>query len=289
MKVGQRQYGLLAPRDAVLIPWYECHVDDVGPWTIYIKQKPFHFFAMTMIEPVYHLMEIVPRREKHAFESVKLFEQHWLARYPRPIKVINDGGASFKKDFQMMLMTKQIKVKSISPYTPTANSILEHTHKAIAQVVRTMIANEPPKTHEQAFELLKDAFATAMHAHRCASNRNLGGLSPGAVAFQRDMNLNLPLIVDIHLLHKYRQHKIDEALVRANINRIPHDYAVGERVYKKVYHSSSQKAKPIYRGPYEILRVHTNNTVTIKINEKTQERLSIRLLKPALLHQRRRK
>ena len=125
--------------------------------------------------------------------------------------------------------------------------------------------------------------------HRCASNRNLAGLSPGAVAFQRDMNLNLPLIVDIHLLHKYRQHKIDEALVRANINRIPHEYAVGERVYKKVYHSSSQKAKPIYRGPYEILRVHTNNTVTIKINEKTQERLSISLLKPALLHQRRRK
>ena len=189
----------------------------------------------------------------------------------------------------MMLMTKQIKVKSISPYTPTANSILEHTHKAIAQVVRTMIANEPPKTRETAFELLKEAFATAMYAHRCASNRNLSGLSPGAVAFQCNMNLNLPLIVDIHLLHKYRQHKINEALVQANINRIPHDYAVGERVYKKVYHSSSQKAKPIYRGPYEILRVHTNNTVTIKINEKTQERLSIRLLKPALLHQRRRK
>ena len=101
------------------------------------------------------------------------------------------------------------------------------------------------------------------------------------------MNLNLLLIVDIHLLHKFRQHKIDEMLVRANIQRIPHDYAVNEQVYKKTYHASSQKAHPIYRGPYKILRVHTNNTVTIQINEKTQERLSIRLLKPALLHQRR--
>ena len=102
-----------------------------------------------------------------------------------------------------------------------------------------------------------------MYAHRCASNRNLGGLSPGAVAFRRDMYLNLPLIVDIHLLHKYRQHKIDEALVRANLKRIPHDYAVGEQVYKRTYHSSSQKSSPnisrTFHDPPCAYQQHSNN------------------------------
>ena len=204
MKTGQRQYGLLAPRDAVLTPWHECHVDDIGPWTITVNKKPFHFYAMTMIEPVYHLLEIVPRLSNDSAESVRIFKQHWLARYPRPLRVINDAGPTFKKDFQTLLLTTQIKVKTISPYTPTANSIIEHTHKAIAQVVRTLLDLKPPKTHHDATLLIQEAFATAMYAHRCASNRNLGGLSPGAVAFRRDMYLNLPLIVDIHLLHKYR-------------------------------------------------------------------------------------
>ena len=205
------------------------------------------------------------------------------------MRVINDGGPTFKRDFQALLISTQIKLKTISPYTPTSNSIIKHTHKAIAQVVRTLIELKLPKSHKDTALLIHEAFASAVYAHRCASNRNLAGLSPGAVAFKRDMQMNLHLIVDTYLLHKYRQHKIDKALIRANINRIPHDYAVGEKVYKKTYHSTSLKAKPIYRGPYEILRVHTNNTVTIQINEKTQERLSIRLIKPALLHQRRRK
>ena len=210
-----------------------------------------------------------------------------LSKYPRPVRLINDNGPAFKGAFQDLLLQAQIRVKPISPHTPTANSIIEHTHKAIAQVIRTMLDLRPPQNRVEATQLIDEAFSTAVHAHRCASNRNLAGLSPGAVAFGRDMNLNLPLIVDIHLLNKFKQHKIDEMLVRANTQRIPHDYAVNEMVYKKTYHASSQKAHPIYRGPYKILRVHTNNTVTIQINEKTQERLSIRLLKPALLHQRR--
>ena len=89
------------------------------------------------------------------------------------------------------------------------------------------------------------------------------------------MLLNLPLIIDINMLHTYRQHRIDEALIHANASRLHHDYEIGKEVYKKEYHESRDKAKPIYSGPYKIVRVHTNNTVSIKITDDVTERLSI--------------
>ena len=51
MKTAQRQYGLLAPKDAVLVPWYECHVDDVGPWTITVKKEQRHDHDRTCLPP----------------------------------------------------------------------------------------------------------------------------------------------------------------------------------------------------------------------------------------------
>ena len=171
--------------------------------------------------------------------------------------------------------------------TTTANGVIEATHKMVGQVIQTLVHLHPPTTKEQAKALVRRAIATVIHSHRCSSCVSLGGLSPGAAAFGRDMLLNLPLIIDVNLLHQFRQHRIDEALIRANSSRISHDYQVDEMVYKKVYPASSDKAKPIYKGPYKIKHVHTNNTVTIRIQDNVTDRLSIQLLKPALLYQRR--
>ena len=52
--------------------------------------------------------------------------------------------------------------------------------------------------------MIDSAFATAMHATRCISNTALGGYSPGALVFNRDMFLNIPLIADILTLQRGR-------------------------------------------------------------------------------------
>ena len=287
VKIGQRQYGKLAPRQAPFLPWSEVHVDDIGPWTVKVNGINVEYFAMTMIDPVYNLLEICGRETKFSEESARLLKETWLCRYPRPFRCVNDNGSSFKKDFQAMLLEAGITPKQITPYTPTANSIIEATHKLCGQVIRTLQHLHPPTTKEEAKQLVSKAYATVIHSHRCSAQASLGGLSPGSVAFNRDMLLNLPLAIDIEMLHTYRQHKIDEALIRANNVRIPHDYKVGEKVFKKYYEEAKNKAKLIYKGPYEIIRVHTNNTVTLRISANSEERVSIRKLKPEHLHIRR--
>ena len=129
----------------------------------------------------------------------------------------------------------------------------------------------------QADHLLDEAVATAMQALRCTPNTSLGNYSPGALVFQRDMFLNLPLITDIITLTRHRQAQIDSRLVKINSCRIVHDYAVGDKVYYRNF--DQDKLDAVRFGPYQVLRVHTNNTVTLQ-RSSTHECVSICHLTP---------
>ena len=94
------------------------------------------------------------------------------------------------------------------------------------------------------------------------------------------MHLNIPFIADIIALSENRQLQTDVRLERANRSRSFKDYVVGDNVYVSNHFSSSDKLKPVWKGPFLVLRVHTNGTLTIQRNQ-VHERISIRRLKPA--------
>jgi hypothetical protein len=58
-KSGARQYGELPVRDVRVAPWYEVHVDLIGPWKVSVNGIECAFKALTMIDPVTNLVEIV--------------------------------------------------------------------------------------------------------------------------------------------------------------------------------------------------------------------------------------
>ena len=280
MRKGQRQYGHLAPRDAPLQPWSEVHLDSIGPWEVKVNRHKLVFNALTCLEPCFNLLEIAPQLDKTSAECAKLFQDCWLSRYPRPMRVVHDNGPEFKKDFQQFLRDARMKSVPCNPRTPTSNGLLEATHKAIGIVVRTLAAEHSPRSLVEANNLIRRALATAMHASRCASNESLGGYSPGSLAFGRDMILNIPLVADIITLQQFRQARIDERVLRANSKRIPHDYAVGEKVYVQKAFGPGDKAKPVCAGPFTITRVHTNNNVTVEVRPGVTDRFSMRRIKP---------
>ena len=65
----------------------------------------------------------------------------------------------------------------------------------MAKVLWTLIGSNPLKSYQQAAEIVDDAIATAIHLSRCAVSRLLGVLS-GALVFQQDMFVDLPVKVD---------------------------------------------------------------------------------------------
>ena len=280
VRVNHIAYGSLAPRDAPISPWSEVHVDSIGPWTVTVNNQELKFYALTMIDPVTNLIEIVRYPTTlNAAEAARLFENHWLSRYPRPTRCIHDGGPEFVgHEFDFMLKNAGISNPKISANTPTANSIIEASHKAIGQNIRTTVHSKLPTTPQEADHLVDEALAIAMHAHRCASNSTLGNYSAGALVFQRDMFLDIPLISDILTLTKHRQALIDQRLLRANRKRRRHEFKVNDYVYVRAIRK--HKLDLTYIGPFKILQVHTNNTVTI-LRGQVHERINIRHLKPA--------
>ena len=167
-----------------------------------------------------------------------------------------------------------------SPRNPQGNSIIERIHQTTGLVLRVVCATRDPKSVHDAEAVIEETLATAMHACRCACSKSLGYNSPGALAFGRDMFLDIPLIADIVAIKKRRQLLVDKSLLRANAKRIKHDYAQGDLVYKKMHLGLSDKLSDTCTGPYKIVRVHTNGTVTIQLSPNVTERLNIRRIRP---------
>ena len=166
----------------------------------------------------------------------------------------------------------------ISPNTPTANSIIEASHKSIGQIIRTLINLKPPTNKNTAEKLVDDAIGTAMHALCCNPVLTLGNFSPGALVINRAMFLNISLVANILPLTKNRQALINTRLLRANNCRLEHEYKTGSEFFVNVPNRDN-KLDLVFCGPFPILQIHTNNTVAIQLGP-IHERISICHIKP---------
>ena len=76
-------------------PWYEIAVDLVGPWEIKVKNRLISFNALTVIDTATNLVEITRVDNKSCKHVTLKLRQCWLSRYPRPHRIVHDGGGKF--------------------------------------------------------------------------------------------------------------------------------------------------------------------------------------------------
>ena len=289
-------YGELPPRNAPLMPWDEVAIDLIGPWSIELHNgQKVEFNALTCIDPVTNLVEIIRINRKTAEHVAQKFEDCWLARYPRPNRCVHDNGGEFIGEaFQLKLQEHGVTDVHTTSRNPQGNAVCERMHQTVANVLRTKLnvnnplhltienaikvklATNQPLTVEEAESLVDQCLATAMYATRVQTNRSLG-ISPGALVFQRDMFLDIPLIADIVQIRDGRQVKIDQNLERENRRRT-WNYAVGQEVLIKTVAPAKLQAKA--HGPYTVVQVFQNGTVLVRRNAEVVERMNIRRLIP---------
>jgi hypothetical protein len=124
----------------------------------------------------------------------------------------------------------------------------------------------------QARDIINDALATAMHAMQTTVATTLGS-TPGALAFARDMFLNMPLIADWQAIARTCKHHSNQNLRRANRKRRQYDYAPGQQVLKKVHDPTKLGVRT--EGPYTIESIHIKGNLTIFLHEGITERINI--------------
>eukprot|EP00978_Attheya_sp_CCMP212_P001210 scaffold2532_cov42-Attheya_sp.AAC.2 len=134
-KANNRGHGHPPPREADMAPWQEVAVDLIGPWKV--KLGHLHVVnegeayvicnALTCIDPVTNLTELIRIDGKTAAHIGAKFEQGWLSRCPRPaMRCIHDNGGEFTGEhFQLRLQMNGIKDVPTTVKNPQANSICE--------------------------------------------------------------------------------------------------------------------------------------------------------------------
>lgn len=271
-------YGELSARQVTMVPWEEVHIDLIGPWTIPIKGMEVEFNALTCIDPVTNLVEIVRIDRKTSQHIAQKFENCWLCRYPMPMKCVHDNGGEFIGwEFQQLLERCGIKDCPTTSRNPQGNSVCERMHQTVGNVLRTLLHGEKVKGDND-IEIIDNALATVTHTLRTAISRSLNFNSPGELAFKRHMFLNLPLQADLRALQAHRQLKVDKNLAIANNRRLNYDYRPGQMVYVKTV--SPTKLGERSEGPFQVEVVHTNGTITIRRNQHVTERVNIRRVFP---------
>ena len=124
----------------------------------------------------------------------------------------------------------------------------------------------------QARDIIDDALATAMHAMQTTIATILGS-TPGALAFARDMFLNVPLIADWQAIARTCEHHVNENLQPANRKQRQYDYTPEQQVLKKVHDPTKLGVRT--EGPFTIERVHVNGNLIILLREGITDLINV--------------
>ena len=88
----------------------EVHVDMIGPWRVTINQFEYEFRALTCIDSIIGLPEVIPVENATSSVVAQASENNWLSQYPAPSKCIHDNGNEFLGPaFSNMLRKNKIK------------------------------------------------------------------------------------------------------------------------------------------------------------------------------------
>ena len=126
-------------------------------------------------------------------------------------------------------------------------------------------------------DIMDDTLATAMHAMRTVVATSLGS-TPSALAFGRDMLLNVPLVADWKAITRAREQKVNENLRRENAKRRSYDYKQGNKILKLVHKPTKMGHRTF--GPFIIKRVHVNGNITMELRPGLLERINVRRVIP---------
>ena len=275
--------GHLPPRDETAVPFEQIAIDTMGPWNIIIPgYGKVTINAYSIIDTCTNLCELKRATQMNptGLESVRVLEDTWLSRYPKPVRIIYDQGTEYRNiDFESYLISQGITGRPCTVKNPQSNAILERVHDVIKTSLRTQGHSNPPSNIEEANIIVDSLLASAQYAIRVCIHKTYG-VSPGSIVFHRDMLLPLPIIVDLQQLRHKRQVLIDANNLRENKRRRHHDYTVGDQMMILAYKPSLSALESRARGPYTITQVHNNGTVSYLLNQHVVDRINIRRIKP---------
>jgi hypothetical protein len=162
-------------------------MDMIGPWTLEVSDRNEKFSALTIINLVTNLIEIICVSSKTSSAMTAHFVNVWLASYPKQISCVHDPGLEFMGwNFQEMLHSKNIQSCCTTTKNPQANVICEQMHQSVGNSLRVLSQWNPSAGLDDVHALVDAALANAMYT-MCACFHSGLQTTLGALAFHHNM------------------------------------------------------------------------------------------------------
>jgi NADH:ubiquinone oxidoreductase subunit len=260
MKRKGKQYGLLPAKTPEVIPWHTLCIDLIGPYKFGYKDNEVKLHCLTMIDPATGWFEIEEIPTKRADYVVNYLEFTWLTRYPWPTEVVMDRGREFAAEVRDALKDEYgITRKVITTRNPQANAMVERVHQTLGNLIRAaQITGKSDLDEDFGW---KGILAACRQAVRSTVHTTTKA-TPTQLVFGRDAILNVGFEANWQYIKDRKQKLILHNNRRENAKRIPHTYAVGDRVMVKE-DPSRKHGSPQYTGPQTVAQVNDNGTVKL--------------------------
>ena len=156
-----------------------------------------------------------------------------------------------------------IKGKPITVRNPQANATVQRIHQVIGNIIRTFELEDNYLEEDDPWKgiLSATAFAVRSTFHTTLQN------SPGQLVFGRDMIFNIKHTANWEYIRARKQRIINKNNERENSKRKHYEYKVGDQVL--LHKGTQNKYETPYAGPYNILKVNKNGTVSLKVKAVT--------------------
>ena len=165
-----------------LYPWDKVCVDIICPWTVKINRFECQFRALTCIDFIICLPEVIPVENATLHTAAEAFKDQWLSIYPFPIRCLHENGNELLgPNFVHMLRENDIQSVPTTIKNPQANAIVERMHQLISTIAISLKEN-PPTSFEEVSILVQRKYMSAQFAQRTTVDTALK-YSPGEFAF----------------------------------------------------------------------------------------------------------
>jgi hypothetical protein len=139
--------------------------------------------------------------DKTSQPIAKLVNKTWVCRYLRCCHLICNNGSEFKLHFGYLCESYGIMRKPPMVKNPQVNSILEHVHQVLGQMLCTAELNTANSVTSDDANVFLDNAAWAI----CSTYHTVLKASPGAAIFGCNMLFDVPFMADWHKIGEQRQ------------------------------------------------------------------------------------
>lgn len=261
-------------------PFEKIFLDIVGPLPITENENRF---ILTLQDDLtkYSQAFAMPNHEARTIAE-QFFE--FVMTFGIPKSIVTDNGNDFQSNL-LKEVNKLFKIRHIStsPYHPQSNGALERSHSTLKDNLKHFI-NQTQNNWDEFIKTAMFSYNTSIH---CVTKYTPYELVFGKKAILPQTLTSSPDIRysydDYHQQLKLRLNKSFE-IVRQNIinnkeksktrydqSARNHDYNIGDEVLiqeKSNKPNLNKKLSPNYKGPYKIIKINPNQTITLKIKNK---------------------